>query len=106
MRNFVEEFKKKEIPLNMLFNNAGEWMREDNTYTQEGFQASREILCCADIRRLCAGLCCHTYMLIIVMYGADYGRGAALFTFLPDYAADGQAEGQCTSSHHLYQQCI
>ena len=40
VRNFVEEFKKKEIPLNMLFNNAGEWMREDNTYTQEGFQAS------------------------------------------------------------------
>ncbi|KAL3151939.1 hypothetical protein ABBQ32_001066 [Trebouxia sp. C0010 RCD-2024] len=38
VRDFVEEFKKKEIPLNMLFNNAGEWMREDNTYTKEGFQ--------------------------------------------------------------------
>ena len=36
----MEEFKKKEIPLNMLFNNAGEWMREDNTYTKEGFQVS------------------------------------------------------------------
>lgn len=26
--------------MNMLFNNAGEWMREDNTYTKEGFQVS------------------------------------------------------------------
>ena len=22
----------------MLFNNAGEWIREDNTYTEDGFQ--------------------------------------------------------------------
>ena len=40
VRNFVAEFKKKDIPLHMLFNNAGEWIRQDDTYTQEGFQVS------------------------------------------------------------------
>ena len=29
----------------MLFNNAGEWMREDNTYTKEGFQVSCVMFC-------------------------------------------------------------
>ena len=40
VRNFVADFKKKDIPLHMLFNNAGEWIRQDDTYTKEGFQVS------------------------------------------------------------------
>ena len=35
----------------MLFNNAGEWMRQDDTYTEEGFQAS---LHAHDLEKLCA----------------------------------------------------
>ena len=38
VRKFAENFKKKDLPLNMLFNNAGEWIREDDTYTEDGFQ--------------------------------------------------------------------
>lgn len=38
VRTFVDSFKKKNLPLHMLFNNAGEWIREDNTYTEDGFQ--------------------------------------------------------------------
>ena len=38
VRTFVDNFKKKNIPLHYLFNNAGEWIREDDTYTEDGFQ--------------------------------------------------------------------
>ncbi|DBB16534.1 hypothetical protein WJX82_005693 [Trebouxia sp. C0006] len=38
VNKFVDDFKKKNLPLHMLFNNAGEWIREDDTYTEDGFQ--------------------------------------------------------------------
>lgn len=44
MRDFVKDFKAKNIPCHMLFNNAGEWIRPDGTYTEEGFQVGRYVL--------------------------------------------------------------
>ena len=44
VREFVKDFKAKNIPCHMLFNNAGEWIRPDGTYTEEGFQVSSRVL--------------------------------------------------------------
>ena len=44
VRDFVKDFKAKNIPCHMLFNNAGEWIRPDGTYTEEGFQVGRYVL--------------------------------------------------------------
>ena len=70
MQKFADEFKKKNLPLHMLFNNAGEWIREDDTYTEDGFQVRQaekhddtSVPCCA-CPPLHLHLCCCRTVLI------------------------------------------
>jgi len=81
VHKFVDDFKKKNLPLHMLFNNAGEWIREDDTYTEDGFQ----------VRHLVPPFTQSPLLYFVVIMGvhvisADHGGGAAFLPLSPDHA--------------------
>ena len=65
----------------MLFNSAGEWIREDNTLTEDGFQVRYLVPPFTQSSLLC-------FVVIIGVHttSADHGGGAAFLPLSPDHA--------------------
>ena len=65
----------------MLFNNAGEWIREDDTYTEDGFQVWHLVPPFTQ-----SSLLCFVVIVGVHVTSADHGGGAAFLALSPDHA--------------------